>query len=1098
MVATAHPAKFDTIVDPLIGQLLESASRSIATEHMAASPESNALCVLITNTSFGSRTGSELFVRDLALQLRRRSHTPIVYSPRLGRLAEEVRAAGIQVVDDLESLSREPDLIHGQHHLETMAALVRFPRAPALFACHGFLPWQEAPPLHPRILHYLAVSEAARDRVVSMTGAPEKVSLTLNFVDLEVYLPRPPLPVRAAKALVFSNQASELNYLGIVREACALRGINVDVAGYASGTSCDAPQTILGGYDIVFARGRAAIESLAVGAAVVCCDLEGLGEMVSTDNLDRMRRNNFGLRELDRAVRVDLLCAQIDRYDPQSAAEVSRRIRAGASVEDFVGIVVARYRDVIRQWRAEGERLQSPEAPALHRYLRQVSVMAQRLEDDVHHWQRTQAETNAQLSGERSVTERTRTDLEALQLSAQGLREETAAARNAIESLKAEQLGTAAQLQAVQRELEQTLEASASARAGIESEQAQQRARWRESQASLEASHAFELGEARARTCCVEEQLERQRNTLTWRLRERLLAIEPLRRAYLLVRSRFPGRTANDSKTAASATAVGPGSLLDDAEPRLACVVMSLGNPETLIAAVHSLQVQDVPVEIVVVNSGGGSPVSALRAAGIEVKVLHRPDRLFPGAVRNLGIAATTAPWIAFLAADCLAEPGWAAARITRHSMGRQAVSSAVIPASAGNLWSWVSYLNLFAMRMPGVSPRHALHYGVSYARGLFEEHGLFRSDLRSGEDSEFNQRLTGIEFDWAPEIRSAHAHPTTMFGLLRDHYGRGARIAAAWARLSGRPSRGRVARGAVTRVPGLLRIAWNAAQPGERRYVLAAAPLTPLAVAAYAFGALTGAASASALPAAGVARPRLLALLTFHDEMRYLPDYFRNLAPHVDGIIALDDGSGDGSGEFVESQALVRELIRLPTRQPHVWDEPRNRRLLVEAALRHGADWLVVLDADERVERDFRKRADAQMQRADGEGTLALRLVMRELWNHADHFRCDGIWDRKRPVRMFKARADHQFDERPLHGYWAPLNSLDAESCGDADLVIYHLRMLTEIERRARQAKYQRLDPNRDFQEIGYDYLTDTASLQLKKLPPYREYQPMHGQQSS
>lgn len=1065
---------------------------------MAASPESNALCVLITNTSFARRTGSELFVRDLALQLRRRGHTPLVYSPRLGPLADEVRASGIQVVDDLESLSQAPDLIHGQHHLETMAALVRFPRTPALFACHGLLPWQEAPPLHPRILHYLAVSEAARDRVVSMTGAPEKVTLALNFVDLDVYLPRPPLPPRAARALVFSNQASELNYLGIVREACALRGITVDVAGYASGTPCDAPQSILGGYDIVFARGRAAIESLAVGAAVVCCDLEGLGEMVGTDNLDRMRSNNFGVRELDRAVRLDFLGAQIDRYDPQSAAVVSRRIRASAGVEGFVEQIVGSYRDVLRQWHAESKRLRTPETLALCRYLRQVSVMAQRLEDDVHHWQRSQAETSARLTGEGSVAERTRADLEELQHSAQALREERAAARNAIEFWKAEQLGTAAQLQAAQRGLEQALEASASARAGIEAEHAQERARWHESQASLEAAHAFELGDARERSLRMDELLERQRNTLTWRLRGRLLAIEPFRRAYLLVRSKFRRRIPTDSDAAASATGLGLSSLPGDTETRLACVVMSLGNPATLTAAVQSLQMQDVPVEIVVVNSGGGSPVSVLRAAGIEVKVLHRPDRLFPGAVRNLGIAATTAPLIAFLAADCLAEPGWAAGRITRHSSGRGAVSSAVTPARPRNLWSWVSYFNLFAMRMPGVSSRQALHYGVSYARGLFEEHGLFRTDLRSGEDSEFNQRLTGIEFDWAPEIRSAHAHPTTLSGLLHDHYDRGARIAAAWERLSGNPSRARVAMGAIARVPGLLRLAWNAAQPGQRRYVLAAAPLTPLAVLAYVFGALTGAAPAPPLPGAGVTRPRLLALLTFHDEMRYLPDYFRNLAPHVDGIIALDDGSGDGSGEFVESQALLRELIRLPKRQPHVWDEPRNRRLLVEAALRHGADWLVVLDADERVERDFRERADAEMRQADSEGTLALRLVMRELWNHADHFRCDGIWDRKRPVRMFKARADHQFDERPLHGYWAPLNSLDGESCRDADLVIYHLRMLTEIERRARQAKYQRLDPHRDFQEIGYDYLTDTASLQLQKLPPHREYQPIHGQLSS
>ncbi|MFA6985564.1 MAG: glycosyltransferase family 2 protein, partial [Arenimonas sp.] len=394
---------------------------------------------------------------------------------------------------------------------------------------------------------------------------------------------------------------------------------------------------------------------------------------------------------------------------------------------------------------------------------------------------------------------------------------------------------------------------------------------------------------------------------------------------------------------------------------------------------------------------------------------------------------------------------------------------------------------------MPGVPDDQVLHYGVSYERTLFETHGRFREDLRSGEDSEFNRRLVGIEFNWAPEVRAAHEHPTTLITLLRDQFGRGARMAAVWHLLSGRPTRRRVAIGAFRRVPGLLRTAWKAAEPGQRRYLLTAAALMPPAVLAYALGALAGTAPQAPIPVSRSARPRILALLTCHDEMRYLPDYFLNIAPHVDGIIALDDGSDDGSGEFIEAQASVLELIRLPKRRPHHWDEPRNRRLLVEAALRHRADWLLVLDADERVERDFRARADVEVARAENEGTLALRLVMRELWNHADHFRCDGIWDRKRPVRMFKARSDHHFDDRPLHGHWAPLNSLNDTSCRDADLVIYHLRMLTEIERRARQAKYQRLDPNSEFQEIGYGYLTDTADLQLEPLPRQREYLPLH-----
>lgn len=41
--------------------------------------------VLITNNTLAGRAGSELYVRDLALALLRRGHTPLAYSTNLGR-----------------------------------------------------------------------------------------------------------------------------------------------------------------------------------------------------------------------------------------------------------------------------------------------------------------------------------------------------------------------------------------------------------------------------------------------------------------------------------------------------------------------------------------------------------------------------------------------------------------------------------------------------------------------------------------------------------------------------------------------------------------------------------------------------------------------------------------------------------------------------------------------------------------------------------------------------------------------------------------------------------------------------------------------------
>ena len=238
--------------------------------------------------------------------------------------------------------------------------------------------------------------------------------------------------------------------------------------------------------------------------------------------------------------------------------------------------------------------------------------------------------------------------------------------------------------------------------------------------------------------------------------------------------------------------------------------------------------------------------------------------------------------------------------------------------------------------------------------------------------------------------------------------------------------------------------------------------------------------------------RTRLLALLACRDEMRYLPGWFANVAPQVDGIVALDDGSLDGSADFLAAQPKVLALMRAPRRTPHVWEDGANHRRLVEAARAYDPDWLLGVDADERLERDFRRRAEAAIAGGRRRGQRAFYVHVRELWDRPDRMRIDGVWGGKRSARLFAARAHATFHDQRLHGYWAPL---DLRGPGgdfpQADLLVYHLRMLHAEDRVARRAKYERLDPQRRFQSIGYEYLTDESGLELAPLPIGRGFEP-------
>jgi hypothetical protein len=309
------------------------------------------LRVLITNNTLANRAGTELYVRDLATALLDRGHTPIAFSTVLGDVARELRASTIPVIDSLDALVTPPDIIHGHHHVETMMALLHFANTPAIYFCHGWLPWQEAPPRFPRILRYVAVDHTCRDRLTFESGIPEnRIRVLFNFVDLERFAPRSPLPARPRRALIFSNSPSDQAQKKAVREACQRAGIALDVIGSSSGKVSSNPGKVLGNYDIVFAKGRSALEGLAVGTAVVLCDAAGVGPMVTTHELDKLRPLNFGIRTLRQSLSVNALERQIARYDADDAAEVSKRIRAIAGRDLVIDDLLALYQEVMEEF----------------------------------------------------------------------------------------------------------------------------------------------------------------------------------------------------------------------------------------------------------------------------------------------------------------------------------------------------------------------------------------------------------------------------------------------------------------------------------------------------------------------------------------------------------------------------------------------------------------------------------------------------------------------------------------------------------------------------------------------------------------------------
>jgi hypothetical protein len=331
------------------------------------------LRILLTNYQISTRSGSELYVWDLATGLLARGHEPFVYAPILGRLAHELRSATIPVVADLRQVSAAPDLIHGHHNHELMTALMHFPHVPAVRVCHG---WSDEPVQQfPRILRYVAVDHTVKDRMVSEWAVPiDRVRVMLNFVDTTRFVSRGPLPDRPARALVFNNHAAQ--HVEIVRQACAQLGVTVDAVGASVGRVADEPERILGEYDLVFAKARCAIEAMAAGTAVVVCDQAGMGPLVTSTNVEDLRRLNFGVRTLREPLSVESLIREISRYDANDATLVSRRIRETARLDLALEAWIDLYNEVIVEHRSSPPGNHEVEFRVAAEYLRSIRPTA--------------------------------------------------------------------------------------------------------------------------------------------------------------------------------------------------------------------------------------------------------------------------------------------------------------------------------------------------------------------------------------------------------------------------------------------------------------------------------------------------------------------------------------------------------------------------------------------------------------------------------------------------------------------------------------------------------------------------------------------------
>lgn len=230
----------------------------------------------------------------------------------------------------------------------------------------------------------------------------------------------------------------------------------------------------------------------------------------------------------------------------------------------------------------------------------------------------------------------------------------------------------------------------------------------------------------------------------------------------------------------------------------ISVVVPTRDRPPALARCLAALAAQDVAVEIVVVDDGGG-----VEAAGSGAVRIVRAGGAGPAAARNLGVRAARGEVICFTDDDCVPGPGWAQRLAAACADGGAAAGTTVADPAAGPAAGAAQLLTNTLM----LSTRDGAALGFAPTCNLACHADTLRLvafdesfPLAAGEDRDWCARLiaAGGALRHVPEATVVHSPQLGLRGLVRQQvrYGRGAvGFRAAGGALAGRGFYRRLAR---------------------------------------------------------------------------------------------------------------------------------------------------------------------------------------------------------------------------------------------------------------------------------------------------------------
>ncbi|MBY4895374.1 glycosyltransferase, partial [Rhodobacteraceae bacterium N5(2021)] len=205
----------------------------------------------------------------------------------------------------------------------------------------------------------------------------------------------------------------------------------------------------------------------------------------------------------------------------------------------------------------------------------------------------------------------------------------------------------------------------------------------------------------------------------------------------------------------------------------LAIIIPHFNDVDRLTRCLAALEPQDrTGVEVVVADNASTQDLEGVKTRFDWVQFVVQPEA-GAGPARNAGVAASTAPWLAFLDADCVPGPDWVS-RALHNTLGRPEIVTGgrveVFDETPPPRSGAEAFETVFAFDQEGYIRDRGFSVTANLvaSRAMFDRTGPFLVGVSEDRDWCLRATAKGAHLFYAPDLRVGHPTRTDWPSLER------------------------------------------------------------------------------------------------------------------------------------------------------------------------------------------------------------------------------------------------------------------------------------------------------------------------------------------